>query len=372
MATCSKEKDEKGWLSSKSIRSHLTNSWPAQSLRKLGNSTMCHLSEELKPIISPPLKQSALIFSLDSLTATNKLIEYLWQLAIPISKLKSVALSQDRSHCSVCSKGAMVDSYFDCSRTKRSAQSRLQEGLKKLCALFCNVSCVHGLRVKAIVEGYLDRELTNFKNMEGTSSLNNGIESAILDDVLEPLNIKDYTMEEYLPLYNHVDLLGSIFLREKFDFYAIPISIYSDRRQGLLFPKYNSVSSLDQQSQKLQSRTRHSISFLPETTPYLQPQSEGSRTAFSSFQTSTFWYTMQHSSSAGFKIPGSTLKEFQATSTAARPIYWNYKLYMNSQGEIPACTVSTDKATAEALAQLFVGKPVVGFDTEWKVAGRQG
>lgn len=66
-----------------------------------------------------------------------------------------------------------------------------------------------------------------------------------------------------------------------------------------------------------------------------------------------------------FQIPRDILAEALKRRDDAEPTYWSLKLYQDPSGDRVRIHYCKSRDQAESAAQLFVGKPVVGFDIEW-------
>ena len=67
-----------------------------------------------------------------------------------------------------------------------------------------------------------------------------------------------------------------------------------------------------------------------------------------------------------YQIPGSRLREAMLASRSTGAAYWQYSLYEDATGKKPRVHYCKTMEATERIAQLFLGKEVVGFDIEWK------
>ena len=71
-----------------------------------------------------------------------------------------------------------------------------------------------------------------------------------------------------------------------------------------------------------------------------------------------------------YQIPEDTLRAAMLASPNTRASYWSTKLYRGPQGEALSTHYCKSMEVAERVAQYFLKEKVVGFDIEWKPAGK--
>ena len=67
-----------------------------------------------------------------------------------------------------------------------------------------------------------------------------------------------------------------------------------------------------------------------------------------------------------FRIPEAELRKAMLANRSTGAAYWHYTLYEDSTGRKPVVHYCSSLQTTECIAQLFLGRKVVGFDIEWK------
>lgn len=67
-----------------------------------------------------------------------------------------------------------------------------------------------------------------------------------------------------------------------------------------------------------------------------------------------------------FQIPADAMREAMLASPGTPASFWSHKLYRGSADEKVTVHYCRSKETGETVAKLFLGKPVLGFDIEWK------
>ena len=71
-------------------------------------------------------------------------------------------------------------------------------------------------------------------------------------------------------------------------------------------------------------------------------------------------------SCSNFQIPEAELRKAMLANGSTAAAYWRYSLYEDSKGSKPLVHYCQSLKTTERVAQLFLGKTVIGFDIEWK------
>ncbi|RDI81263.1 hypothetical protein Vi05172_g8747 [Venturia inaequalis] len=67
-----------------------------------------------------------------------------------------------------------------------------------------------------------------------------------------------------------------------------------------------------------------------------------------------------------FQIPADAMREAMLASPGTPASFWSHKLYRGPADEKVTVHYCRSKETGETVAKLFLGKPVLGFDIEWK------
>ncbi|KAF2429871.1 hypothetical protein EJ08DRAFT_262735 [Tothia fuscella] len=67
-----------------------------------------------------------------------------------------------------------------------------------------------------------------------------------------------------------------------------------------------------------------------------------------------------------FQIPTEELKQALQASQSSKSAHWSHSLYRGPHGEQVVVHYCRSFVTAEKVAQLFLDKPILGFDIEWK------
>jgi len=67
-----------------------------------------------------------------------------------------------------------------------------------------------------------------------------------------------------------------------------------------------------------------------------------------------------------FHIPEDVKRQAILASSSPGTTYWKYTMYQNPDGEKVTVHYCKSKEASERIAKLFLDKPVIGFDIEWK------
>jgi len=67
-----------------------------------------------------------------------------------------------------------------------------------------------------------------------------------------------------------------------------------------------------------------------------------------------------------FQIPNEALRQAMHASRSSEAAFWSYKLYRGPEGQPITVHYCTTIDKVERVAEMFIGKAVLGFDIEWK------
>ncbi len=74
----------------------------------------------------------------------------------------------------------------------------------------------------------------------------------------------------------------------------------------------------------------------------------------------------QTATDISFRIPENAHKQAALVPSNAGKLYWQYTLYQGPAGENVVVHYCKSRETSDRIAKLFLDKPVIGFDIEWK------